>query len=229
MSTKDKIQKEADAAGEKLHEASETVRDQAEHAVDEARRAAQTYADEGKKYAAGNLEDFANAVRRAGDELGEREQTVAARLVNEAADSLSYVAHSIESTSIEDMMDQVNHFARRNPGAFVLGAVLAGVALGRFAKASGERAHGGHGYGEGGHHTERRAYDESRASFGEGRGASAGQSTTGTRTAGAPTPTRTGSGTGTSTGTAAGQGTAGTQGGRGGSVNPRVGPSNPTT
>jgi vacuolar-type H+-ATPase subunit E/Vma4 len=143
MSTKENIQKEAEAAQEKLSEAADAARDEAEHAAEEARRAANAYADEGKRYAAHNIEDFATAVSRAGDELGDREQAVAARFVNEAADSLHHVAQSIESTSIDDMMDQVNRFARRNPGAFVIGAVLAGVALGRFAKASSDRVHGG--------------------------------------------------------------------------------------
>lgn len=137
----ERLQREAESAEEKLHEASDAVRDQAERAAEEARRAASAYADEGKRYAADNIEDFATALHKAGDELGDREQSVAARFVNEAADSLSHVAHSIESTSVDDMMDQMNRFARRNPGALVLGAVLAGVALGRFAKASSDRAH----------------------------------------------------------------------------------------
>jgi hypothetical protein len=40
---------------------------------------------------------------------------------------------------MRQMVDSVHRFARHNPGVFILGSVLAGVALGRFAKASSER------------------------------------------------------------------------------------------
>ncbi|MBJ3777992.1 hypothetical protein [Acuticoccus mangrovi] len=142
MSTKDTIEREARSAEAKMSEAAQTVRERAEAAASDAQRAAQSYAEEGKRTAAGHIADFANAVRRAGDELSTRDQTIAARLVGEAAEGLEQVAQSISDTSVDDMVGSVQRFARRNPGAFVVGSVLAGLAVGRFVKATSERSHG---------------------------------------------------------------------------------------
>jgi hypothetical protein len=142
MSIKDTVKREADSASEKLHEASDEAKRQAKGLVAEAQEAASQYVDEGKQAAAGHLTSFAQAVRRASDELAQNDQGVAARLVTEAADGLEKVANSVSGATIDDMVSSVTSFARRNPGAFVIGAVLAGVALGRFVKASAERPRG---------------------------------------------------------------------------------------
>ncbi|MCF3933120.1 hypothetical protein L1787_06785 [Acuticoccus sp. M5D2P5] len=140
MSVKDNIDRETKAAKEKIDEAAETVRDSAEHAGADVKNAAHAYAEEGKKYAASHISTFASAVRRASDELSERDQGIAARVVTEAADGLEQVANSISNKSVDEMVVSVERFARRNPSAFVIGTVLAGVALGRFAKSSSDRA-----------------------------------------------------------------------------------------
>lgn len=141
MSTKETLEREADSANEKLHEASDSMKSGARQAADEAQRAAQAYAEQGKTAAASSLNDFASAVRRASDELNERDQSLAATLVSQAATSLEEVASSISGSSVDDVMHSMQGFARRNPAALVVGAVLAGIALGRFARASGSRDH----------------------------------------------------------------------------------------
>ncbi|WMS42066.1 hypothetical protein RDV64_18640 [Acuticoccus sp. MNP-M23] len=141
MSTKQQIDREAASAKDKLNEASDEIKNQARSAVDEAQRAATNYAEDGKNVAAGSLTDFAKAVRSASDELSSRDQGMAARFVTEAADGLERVANSVSGTSVEEMAGSVTDFARRNPGPFLVGTVLAGVALGRFVKASSERSH----------------------------------------------------------------------------------------
>ncbi|UOM34634.1 hypothetical protein [Acuticoccus sp. I52.16.1] len=139
MSTKDNIEKEAHSASEKLHEAGESVKAGAREAAAEAQRTANSYADYGKTVAAGGLSDFASAVRRASDELSERDQDIAARFVSHAATSLEDIANSVSHTSVDDVVDTMKGFARRNPAVFVGGAVLAGLAVGRFLRSSGQR------------------------------------------------------------------------------------------
>ena len=141
MSVKENLQREADSASKKLHEASDEVKREARGLRAEAEDTAASYAEEGKQVAAGHLHAFADAVRAASDELAERDQGVAPRLVTEAADGLQKVANSVSGATVEDMVSSVSTFARRNPAAFVVGSVLAGIALGRFVKASGERSH----------------------------------------------------------------------------------------
>ncbi len=96
------------------------------------------------------LSDFASAIRRASDELNQRDQDIAARFVSHAATSLEDIANTVSRTSAEDVMSTMQGFARRNPAVFVGGAVLAGLAVGRFLRSSGQRPHqaaGGAGRG----------------------------------------------------------------------------------
>ena len=139
MSTKDNLEKEAHSASEKLHEASDSLKSGARQAADEAQRTANAYAEQGRAAAAGGISDFASAIRRASDELGQRDQDLAARLVSQAASSLEDIANTVSHTSVDDVMHSMKGFARRNPAVFVGGAVLAGLAVGRFLRASNER------------------------------------------------------------------------------------------
>jgi hypothetical protein len=103
----------------------------------EARDRASRYADSQKEAVSGSLENFARAIRRASEELSDRDQTMASQLVRQAAGGLENMSRSIGGASLEDMIDSVRRFGRQHPVAFIGGAVLAGLALGRFARASG--------------------------------------------------------------------------------------------
>jgi F0F1-type ATP synthase membrane subunit b/b' len=135
------LEREATSAREKLSEARRMAEEQARSIVDDAAHQARSYADTQKEMAARSLKDFADAVRNASDELGQRDQSLAARFVREAAGGLESLSQSVNSRSFDGMLDTVRDFARSNPTAFVAGSVLAGVAIGRFARASNEREH----------------------------------------------------------------------------------------
>lgn len=93
-------------------------------------------AQKGTEKATKTLGDFANAIRRAGDELGEADQSPASRLVRQAADGLETFSRSLAGKEPGDLLNDVRDFGRRHPVAFIGGAVLAGLALGRFVRAS---------------------------------------------------------------------------------------------
>ncbi len=57
----------------------------------------------------------------------------------QAASSLDRVADAVSQQSVDDVVETIEHFARRQPAAFVGGAVLTGFALARFAKSSADR------------------------------------------------------------------------------------------
>ena len=78
-------------------------------------------------------------MKRAGEDLSERDHTMAAQVVRQAANGLESLSRSVNGATFEDMVDSVRNFGRSNPAAFIGGAVLAGLALGRFARASGHR------------------------------------------------------------------------------------------
>ncbi len=90
----------------------------------------------GTEKATKTLGDFANAIRRAGDELGAADQSPASRLVRQAADGLETFSRGLEGKDPGQLLNDVRDFGRRHPMAFIGGAVLAGLALGRFVRAS---------------------------------------------------------------------------------------------
>lgn len=93
-------------------------------------------AQKGTQVGAKTLGDFANAVRRAGDELAGADQSPASRLVQQAADGLENLSRNLQDKDPGDLLNSVRDFGRRNPAAFIGGAVLVGLAIGRFARAS---------------------------------------------------------------------------------------------
>jgi hypothetical protein len=137
----DPLKAEAQAAKEKLGGAVQAVKGEAAHFADTAKQKVAEKADQQKETVTTALGDFAQAIRAAGDQLCEKDQTMAARLVTQAAEGLETLSRSVSEKRPEDMLNSIRDFGRSNPTAFVAGAVLAGIALGRFARASSEHDH----------------------------------------------------------------------------------------
>ena len=132
--------REGQSAREEASEASASLREGASKLMSEARATAYDTAESGKEAAASSLEDFTAAIRKASDELGERDQSMAAGLVRQVASGLEQASGALKGRDLTDVSRSVADFARRQPAAFLIGATLAGVALGRFARASGDHA-----------------------------------------------------------------------------------------
>ena len=124
------------SAKEKMGQATQKMRDEAAHFATQAQQKAAGEIERRKATASQTLGQFANAIRRAGDELAEGEQSVAGRFVGQAADGLENFARTLSEKRPEELVDSVRDFSRRNPTAFVAGAVLAGLAIGRFLRSS---------------------------------------------------------------------------------------------
>lgn len=139
---KSAVEKEVETAKDKLNEAGDRVRSTASDAVEKTKNVVSDQAQEGKDAVAASMHDFASAVRKASDELGSRDQSMAANLVREVASGLEDASRSLQGSSIGDLTRSVTDFARRQPSAFLIGATVAGIALGRFVKATDERPHG---------------------------------------------------------------------------------------
>jgi polyhydroxyalkanoate synthesis regulator phasin len=103
---------------------------QAGHVVDDVKSQLQTQAQEQAK-------KVAQSLRKAGDDvqaLAQGKPQEAGQLssyVEQAAGKLHELAGQIESRGYEGVVQDVQRFARRRPGAFLLGAVTAGFLSGR--------------------------------------------------------------------------------------------------
>lgn len=122
-----------------IGQAGETIKAEAQSFASVAQDRVRAEAEKGVKSAGRTLGDFANAVRRAGDELAGADQSPAARLVGQAAEGLEGLSRNLAGKDAGELLNAVRDFGRRNPMAFIGGAVLAGLALGRFARASDHR------------------------------------------------------------------------------------------
>jgi hypothetical protein len=81
----------------------------------------------------------AQQLRSVADELGELagkggESGVAAEFARQAAGRLNGVASWLEQREPADLLDEAREFARRRPGAFLIGAAVAGLAAGRLTR-----------------------------------------------------------------------------------------------
>lgn len=131
-----------------IGQAGQALKSEAQTFAAAAQERARTEALRGAEVGAKTLGDFANAIRRAGDELSQTDQSPAARLIGQAADGLENLSRNLAGKQPEELMDAVRDFGRRHPAAFIGGAVLAGIALGRFVRASDdEPSYAGGGVG----------------------------------------------------------------------------------
>ncbi|HTI88896.1 MAG TPA: hypothetical protein VL966_20015 [Alphaproteobacteria bacterium] len=113
----------------------DTARDRFGDVIDPLRDKMRKMADRQKDAGAGQMEHIAKAVHGAADDL-EHDLPTAAGYIHQAADRLERASAQMRDGDVDDLMHACGDFARRRPGAFFGGAVLAGFALARFLKSS---------------------------------------------------------------------------------------------
>lgn len=113
----------AEVAKEKLNQAGDVLKGEARSFAEGARSQATERAETAKTQVGSTIHTFADAIRKAGEDLGEHDQTFAARLVREAADGLEGFSRALSEKRPEQMLDAVRDFGRRNPAAFVASAL----------------------------------------------------------------------------------------------------------
>ncbi|AOT62361.1 MULTISPECIES: hypothetical protein [Streptomyces] len=132
----------AGSAAEQAKAVAGEARQQVGSAVHDLRRRVR---DEGR----GQTERLAGTVRRWADDLegmagGAADDSPARGLVAQVADGGHRAADYLEEHGVDGLVGDLQDFARRRPGAFLGGAVLAGLVAGRVMKA-GKAAHSGDG------------------------------------------------------------------------------------
>jgi hypothetical protein len=85
---------------------------------------------------------MAHALRHSGSELSNQGNADAARVTGQAADHIERLGSYLESKSGDELMRDVEAFARKRPWMLAALGMLAGVATARFMKASSERRFG---------------------------------------------------------------------------------------
>jgi hypothetical protein len=111
----------------------DTVRHKAADLAHDAKEQAREQYDRQKGVALGELDSLASALRRAGNELGD-EHGMSSRVVTTVADRIQTFSRSLDGKDLDRVVRDVELFARRNPAAFLGGAVALGFLASRFLK-----------------------------------------------------------------------------------------------
>jgi hypothetical protein len=124
--------------GQVAREAGRTARS----LVDQAQTELRDQADMQQKRAAEGLRMLGDQLRAMTDKSGQ--PGMAADLVGDASDKAHRAAEWLEHREPGQVVEEIRNFARRRPGAFLVGAALAGVLAGRLTRNLGQSdGHGG--------------------------------------------------------------------------------------
>jgi hypothetical protein len=142
-SVKDKASEVTQTAAEAGSGVAQTAADEAKHVAGEAARQSRNLLDEARgqvmEQAAAQQGKAVSGLRTMGDELRSMAQQggqsgLASEVAFRASDQAHGVADWLDQREPGELLDEIRRFARRRPGAFLLGAALAGVVVGRLTR-----------------------------------------------------------------------------------------------
>jgi hypothetical protein len=128
-----------EAGRETVRDAKERARDVAHEAGDRTRGLVDRTRNELGSQVASQQQHLAGGLRALGDELsqmsgGTQDPGYATDLVQRAGEATGHVAQWFEEREPGDVLHEVEDFARRRPGVFILMAAGAGLLVGRFLR-----------------------------------------------------------------------------------------------
>ncbi|ESZ40973.1 MULTISPECIES: hypothetical protein [unclassified Mesorhizobium] len=132
----DRLRQENERASELLHDARDEVTRKAGDYASEATQVISDKAEEAQRDIGSSLAALGGALRAASDHLASNDERNASKFALDAASGLERLSSSLKQKPFSQVLDDVQSFGRQNPGVLLAGSVLAGLALGRFIKAS---------------------------------------------------------------------------------------------
>lgn len=100
--------------------------------------------ESGKRAAADQIAEIADAIDLAGSQLDQSQPTLA-NYATQLANGVGTFATRLREDSIEDLYSDMRQLATRHPGMFLLGSAAIGLVAARFMKASAEQSSEGLG------------------------------------------------------------------------------------
>lgn len=143
--TTDESVREQRAPGEasaKVQDAASVAQEKASELREQGSVRLRAQFDERSNQAGRQARSLAEALRRTGGELGNEGNTGGGRLVEQAADGIDRLGTYLEQKRGDEVMRDVEAFARRRPWMLAGLGMLAGLAAARFMKASSEQRYG---------------------------------------------------------------------------------------
>ncbi len=132
-----------DEARRQFESTRDALKESGERAYLQARESVVSAAEEQKRRAAQAIHGVARSLHDAAGSLNSQEQESTARYANLAADQLERAASLLQGRSVDDLMSDVERFARRQPVVFLGGALAVGFVMARFLKSGEQREEAG--------------------------------------------------------------------------------------
>ncbi|MBO9622793.1 MAG: hypothetical protein J7500_08775 [Sphingomonas sp.] len=122
----------------------QTLKDEAGRLGSQAAERARAYAGEGVERATGALDEVANMMRGAADDVDAKLGEQYGRYARSAADGIAGFAENLRGKDVDELIDQASDFVRKSPAIAVGTAAAIGFVLARLIKsgidASGDGA-----------------------------------------------------------------------------------------
>jgi hypothetical protein len=128
----------AGTAAEQASNVAQEVKTQARDLVGEARGQVQDQARAGQQKAADGIRALSQELREMAD--GSQQSGTVSEVARQAAERADRLADWLGRREPGDLVEEVRSFARRRPGAFLLGAAAAGVVVGRLTRGAVDSA-----------------------------------------------------------------------------------------
>jgi hypothetical protein len=132
-----------DQASEKVQDAAAAAQEKASDLRRQGSARLRDQFDQRSSQAGSQVRSLADALRRSGNDLQNEGNTSGARLAGQAADRAEQLGSYLEQKRGDELVSDIETFARRRPWMLAALGMLAGVAAARFMKASSEQRYGG--------------------------------------------------------------------------------------
>jgi hypothetical protein len=131
-----------DQASEKVQDAASAAQEKASELREQGSKRLRDQFDQRSTQAGSQARSLAEALRRSGNDLSGEGNGNVSQLTDQAADRIERLGTYLELKSGDELMRDVEMFARRRPWMLAGLGMLAGVAAARFMKASSEQRYG---------------------------------------------------------------------------------------
>jgi hypothetical protein len=138
-------------AQEKLQDAAGQAKEKAQEGAERARQGLRGQIDQRSTHAGRQVSSQSEDIRSVAQQLREQGKDGPAKLANQAADRAQRVGSWLEDSDADQILGEVEDFARRNPWAIALGGIALGFAASRMLKASSSDRYHGMSSGDGVH------------------------------------------------------------------------------
>lgn len=120
----------------------ENIRSKAAEVAGKAKHRVEGEYNQKRQQATSEIHHLASALRGAADNVRNDGSSISATLLTRAAERLDTLGSSFTGKDLDGVVGDVQRLARRNPAAFIGGAMLIGFAASRFLKSSGHSTDG---------------------------------------------------------------------------------------